>query len=329
MMAGMGADGREQRHRVDTTRSTRGSVCTKVSAACDHCYAEAWDARGLQGQPTRWGPHASRTRTSAGNWRSRSHEPKGCGRGPPLPGLLRQSRRCLRQSWLNLSGWRGDLWHLIARTPNLDWLLLTKRPQNIPKMLPDGYGAPAWGDGWPNVWLGTSTENRVEMLRRGEALARIPARVRFWSAEPLVGDLRVIPESIMPDWIITGGENGAHFRPVNPDWFRGLRDQCVTAGVPFLFKQWEGRSQREIKAKGRALDGVVHDGYPTPLTPVLGLSQGRGDNHEDDDASGQQINGIPGTGVDRGAQRQFVIKVRPRDRRPDHRARTPSRHQHR
>ena len=87
------------------------------------------------------------------------------------------------------SGWRGDLWHLIARTPNLDWLLLTKRPQNIPKMLPDGYGAPAWGDGWPNVWLGTSTENRVEMLRRGEALARIPARVRFWSAEPLVGDL--------------------------------------------------------------------------------------------------------------------------------------------
>lgn len=239
--------------------------CTKVSAACDHCYAEAWDARGLQGQPTRWGPHASRTRTSAGNWQKPlAWNRKAAAEGRRYRVFCASLADVFDNHGSITSGWRGDLWHLIERTPHLDWLLLTKRPQNIPKMLPDGYGAPAWGDGWPNVWLGTSTENREEMLRRGEALARVPARVRFWSAEPLVGDLGVIPQRIMPDWIITGGENGSHYRPVDPDWFRGLRDQSQAAGVPFLFKQWEGRSQREIKAKGRELDGVVHDGYPTP-----------------------------------------------------------------
>ena len=84
-------------------------------------------------------------------------------------------------------------------------------------------------------------------LRRGEALP-VSRRV-FASGRPSLwfGDLGN-PRSIMPDWIITGGENGAHFRPVNRTEFRGLRDQCVTAGA-FLFKQWGRRSQREIKAK--------------------------------------------------------------------------------
>ena len=230
--------------------------CTKVSAACDHCYAEAWDARGLQGLPTRWGPHAARTRTKTwGNPVKWNREAERLG--------IRYRVFCasLADVFDNhktiLPEWRTDLWSLIRATPHLDWLLLTKRPQNIAKMLPDG-----WGDGWPNVWLGTSTENREEMLRRGDALARVPAFITFWSAEPLVGDPGEIPDHIMPDWVITGGENGTNFRPVNPDWFRSIRDQCQERGVPFLFKQWEGRSQREIKAKGRALDGVVHDGYP-------------------------------------------------------------------
>lgn len=251
--------------------------CTKVSAACDHCYAEAWDARGLQGLSTRWGPHASRTRTSAANWQKPiTWNRKAASEGRRYRVFCASLADVFDNHGSITSGWRGDLWHLIARTPHLDWLLLTKRPQNITKMLPDGYGAPAWGDGWPNVWLGTSTENREEMLRRGKALASVPARVRFWSAEPLVGDLGEIPAHIMPDWIITGGENGAHYRPVNADWFRGLRDQSQAAGVPFLFKQWEGRSQREIKAKGRALDGVVHDGYPTPTDVTASAARREG-----------------------------------------------------
>jgi protein gp37 len=153
--------------------------------------------------------------------------------------------------------WRRNLVALIRDCPDLDFLLLTKRPQNVPKLYPDLI------EDWPgNVWMGASTENREEMLRRGAALAKLPARIKFWSAEPLVEDLGEIPIEIMPSWIIAGGENSKNFRPVNPDWFRNIRDHCAARDVPFLFKQWEGRGQKEIKAKGRGLDGFVHDGYP-------------------------------------------------------------------
>jgi len=227
--------------------------CTKVSAACDNCYAEAHDIR-FKGN--RWGPHADRTRTKTwGNPRKWHRKTNG---GPDRPRVFCASLADVGDNHKSIEPqWRRDLVSLIRECPNLDFLLLTKRPQNMAKLYPDLM------EDWPaNVWMGASTENREEMLRRGEALAKLPAKITFWSAEPLVGDLGEIPAEIMPSWIITGGENDAHYRPVNPDWFRSIRDQCVARGVPFLFKQWEGRGRKEIKAKGRALDGVIHDGYP-------------------------------------------------------------------
>lgn len=232
--------------------------CTKVSAACDHCYAEAWDARGLQGGAKRWGPHAPRTLTKTwGNPRKWQKEAAATGQRFRV---FCASLADVADNHKSIQGqWRRDLVALIRACPDLDWLLLTKRPQNVAKLYPDLMEA------WPaNVWMGASTENREEMLRRGEALAKLPAVVTFWSAEPLVGDLGEIPAEIMPSWIITGGENAPNFRPAPADWFRGIRDQCAARGVPFLFKQWEGRSQKEIKAMGRELDGVIHDGYPAP-----------------------------------------------------------------
>lgn len=90
-------------------------------------------------------------------------------------------------------------------------------------------------------------------------------QTRFWALRPSLFhepvDLRGA-EGL--DWIIAGGESGSSFRPADPDWFRRLRDQCAAAGRAFLFKQWGGANQSEIKALGRALDGVVHDGYPVP-----------------------------------------------------------------
>ena len=234
--------------------------CTKVSPACDNCYAEAWDKR-FSG--SRWGPHAARTRTKT--WGDPVKWNRQAADSGERPRVFCASLADVFDNHQSiLPAWRRELWALIRQTPNLDWLLLTKRPQNIVRFLPDDWLAADYR----HVWLGVSTENRAEMLRRGAALAQVPGRcITFWSAEPLVEDLGEIPESIMPSWIITGGENGAHFRPVNPDWFRRLRDQCRARGVPFLFKQWEGRNQKEIKAKGRALDGVVHDEYPsTPTT---------------------------------------------------------------
>ena len=80
--------------------------------------------------------------------------------------------------------WRADLWQLIRETPALVWLLLTKRPQNIRKMLPTD-----WADGWPNVWLGTTTEDAEHYRQRWPILASIPARVRFVSYEPAIAPL--------------------------------------------------------------------------------------------------------------------------------------------
>lgn len=154
------------------------------------------------------------------------------------------------------------MWALIKQCPNLDFLMLTKRPQNIAKMLPDD-----WGDGYPNVWLGATVESQKEADRL-DALVAVPAVVHFLSMEPLIGAVDLSKHIDRLEWVITGGESGPLYRPANPDWFRSLRDQCAAAGVPFLFKQWEGRNQNIIKAKGRKLDGVVHDGYPTKQEPT-------------------------------------------------------------
>jgi protein gp37 len=241
--------------------------CTKVSPACDHCYAETWDNR-FSGN--RWGPKAERTRTK--DW----YSPIKWNRQAQEQGIrFRVFCASLADVFDNKvpPEWRDDLWELIRKTPYLDWLILTKRPQNIQKMLPDD-----WSDGYPNVWLGISVENQAEADRRVTILANIPAAIRFLSCEPLLGrvdickylniwwnqtqDKWIQERPPLIHWVITGGESGPHYRHANPDWFRSLRDQCAVAGVPFLFKQWEGKSQRKIKALGREPDGVVHDGYP-------------------------------------------------------------------
>lgn len=229
--------------------------CTKVSAACDHCYAEAWDNR-FGGE--RWGPHAARTRTKTwGNPVRWNRQAAATGERPrvfcaSLADVF-DNHRSIEDSW------RRDLWLMIERTPNLDWLLLTKRPQNIARYIP-----PSWRDkGCPeNVWLGTTVENQTEHDRRVHHLTAIPAVVHFLSMEPLQEPVDLRGAKGL-EWVIAGGESGAQHRPADPNWFRSLRDQCAAAGVAFLFKQWEGRNQKEIKAKGRELDGVVHDGYPT------------------------------------------------------------------
>ena len=231
--------------------------CTKVSPGCDHCYAEALNSRFNGGN---WGPHAARRRTSEAAWQ--------------LP--LRWNRAALKHKKRHLvfcasmadvfdnvvpDEWRADLFALIRATPALTWQLLTKRPQNIERMLP-----PDWGHGYPNVWLGTSVENQEEAKRRIPFLLETPAEKRFLSCEPLLGliDLTTIHRTPDPgffgdclrwyhrglcheqsriayptiDWVICGGESGPKARPMHPDWARNLRDQCAESGVPFFMKQW-------------------------------------------------------------------------------------------
>jgi protein gp37 len=228
--------------------------CQTVSPGCDHCYAETWDSRGLQQRETRWGPHAVRTRTSAANWR----KPLAWNRAAEKAGKrARVFCASLADVFDNhasiLPEWRFDLWELIYRTPSLDWLLLTKRPQNIKKYLPDGWLEFSQGKGWHNVWVGTSVEDQATADARIPHLLATPAAVRFVSAEPLTGpvDLTSIERRcgtglMRPldgrfrtiDWVICGGESGPGARPMHPDWARSLRDQCQAAGVAFFFKQW-------------------------------------------------------------------------------------------
>ncbi len=235
--------------------------CTKVSAACDHCYAETWDAR-FKGD--RWGPHADRTRTKTwGKPRRWNELAKGAAERPrvfcaSLADVF-DNHKSIRESW------RHDLWTLMADTPNLDWLLLTKRPQNIARFVPGWMGPMSWPE---NIWIGTTVENQVEAERRIPSLLEVPARVRFLSMEPLLGPVDLTPwlgGEFGINWVIAGGESGSDYREADPDWFRSLRDQCASAGVPFLFKQWGGPSRSVIKTMGRSLDGQIHDGYPPPL----------------------------------------------------------------
>ncbi len=161
--------------------------------------------------------------------------------------------------------WLVDLLNLIRVTPTLDWLLLTKRIGNWRKRLEAAqnlcdvrmcmsggetyaiaravyFWLDAWLNGAPpdNVWLGATIVNREEMLRDGPKLKATHARIHFWSMEPLLGDLGVIPPDLMPDWGIGGGESGKGeaIRPSRPDWYRSQRDQFAAAGKPWLFKQW-------------------------------------------------------------------------------------------
>lgn len=138
---------------------------------------------------------------------------------------------------------RTELFRLIEETPNLDWQLVTKRPENVMRMVPEH-----WRKAFPsNVWMGTTCEDQDRADERIPQLLEIPARVRFLSCEPLLGPVKIDHIRKGDDqwfpmqhlhWVIAGGESGPGARPMHPEWARSLRDQCQTAGVPFLFKQW-------------------------------------------------------------------------------------------
>jgi protein gp37 len=209
--------------------------CTKVSAACDHCYAESWAKRS--GSPELW--QGERRRTTASNWR----QPLKWNADAYLKG---ERQRVFCASLADVfdnqvpAEWRKDLFALIDVTPNLDWLLLTKRPQNIVKMLWHAIGeAELWP--WPNVWLGTTAEDMEHFRDRWRHLREIPAQVHFISYEPALGPLHLFREN-NPDWIICGGESGSRARMMDPAWARTLRDECAGEGVAFFMKQMTHRA---------------------------------------------------------------------------------------
>lgn len=223
--------------------------CTRVSEGCRNCYAEFMMDHRLG--RVEWGPGKPRVRTSEKNWR----QPLRWNQQAQQAG---ERHRVFCASLADVfdhevaQAWRSDLWELIESCLHLDWLLLTKRPQNVPGMVP-----PEWMEGcWPaHVWLGTTVENQQAADERVPLLLACPAPVRFLSCEPLLGPVNLLDQpwwdhrhsyDFYPDgmftapinWVIAGGESGLDARPMHPDWARSLRDQCQGAGVLFLYKQW-------------------------------------------------------------------------------------------
>jgi protein gp37 len=207
--------------------------CTKISPACDHCYAEGWAKRSGR---VKWG--GERKRTSTSYWR----QPLKWDAAAKAAGI-RQRVFCasLADVFDNQvpDAWRAGLFYLISHTTNLDWLLLTKRIGNARQMLehanPGGWSF----DTMPNVWIGATVANQEEADRDIPKLLATPARTRFLSMEPLLGavDLR-LPYNVGIDLVIAGGESGPGARPLDPRWVQSLRDQCVEELVAFHFKQW-------------------------------------------------------------------------------------------
>jgi protein gp37 len=219
--------------------------CTKVSPACDNCYAEAMmDKRYGRVQ---WGSGNPRVRTSPSNWAQPRKWNREAERAGTRPFVFCASLADVFDNEVP-AAWRADLLDTIVKTPNLVWLLLTKRIGNVVRMLP--------GFLPPNVAIGATMANQEEYDRDRLKLAQVKRLFNpvftFGSFEPLLGP--IILDKNAPDWIIVGGESGGNARPMSLEWARSLRRQSAELGRIFNFKQVGGRGNDK---GGHALDGAT------------------------------------------------------------------------
>jgi len=232
---------------IEWTDATWNPVtgCTKVSPGCKHCYAERL-ARRL---------HAM------GNPRYRNGFDVTLHRDQiELPLKWRQPRRIFVNSMSDLfhedvpDPFIERVFETMTKAPWHVFQILTKRAERLAEM--------ATQLRWPrNVWQGVSTESE-EYVYRIKLLRQVPAAVRFVSVEPMLGRIKRLPLRGI-HWVIVGGESGPNFRRIDPDWVSEIRDQCLTANVPFFFKQWGGFRP---KSGGRSLGGRTWDQSPRAPT---------------------------------------------------------------
>jgi protein gp37 len=237
--------------------------CVPASAGCDNCYAERLSARwGFDA----WGVGAARRTFGEAYWR----EPlKWNARAAAVGVRERVFCSSMTDVFLNdstIEAEREKLWPLIAATPNLDWLLLTKHPERIRHNLPAD-----WGMGYANVWLGTTVENE-DVSWRVDELRKTRAALRFLSVEPMIGPVDRV-ELADIDWVICGGESGPNARPAETSWLRGVRDRCVDLQIAFFLKQLGGvRDKRG--GEDALLDGRRWCEVPVVSERVIALCAG-------------------------------------------------------
>lgn len=260
--------------------------CTRISPGCDHCYAEAGSKRlAAQHGLDLWGGDVYRTGISY--WRMPERWDRAAAKARVRRRVFCASFADVFEDRPEVEQRRVDLLRLIQRTPHLDWLLLTKRPENMMRMT-----VPTWGDFWPrNAWAGTTVEDQERADTRIPELSRVRARVRFLSMEPLLGPVDLsayvfdreavirramsgpaamnreqadaLVASVPIDWVIIGGESGAHARTFDVDWARHLLAQCKSAHVPVFVKQLGARPLLRVLGWGApSLEGSARPIHP-------------------------------------------------------------------
>tara|TARA_R100001530_G_scaffold131770_1_gene103639 strand:+ start:423 stop:1325 length:903 start_codon:yes stop_codon:yes gene_type:complete len=281
--------------------------CTKVSAGCANCYAEAMSKRnpGVLGV---WGDDGTRVLAADSYWKQPYKWHRDAEGAEERHRVFCASLADVFEDREDVMLARERLMILIENTPSLDWLLLTKRPQNVMRLV-----FREWTHNFPsNVWLGTSIENQEAADERIPELVKCPAGNRFLSMEPLLGEVDV-RQYLYSDydkaahdrqfftplegfthakvlWVVVGGESGPNARPMHPDWARSICDQCSEAGVPFFFKQWGEHSQDMVRVgkrdAGRELDGKTWDEIPG-LEPAdtIRVSKVENENNEGENSA--------------------------------------------
>jgi protein gp37 len=267
----------ENSHIGWTNHTFNGWIgCTKVSEECLRCYAEAQDSfyhKTLDG----WGRGKPRFLTSDKNWQLPLIWNADAEISGTRPRVFAFSMADVFDAEVAPS-WRLRFFDLVAATPNLDWQVLTKRPELIETQLKEiGY--------WnclplKNVWLGFSAGLQKRFDERWPIIRDIPAVKRFCSYEPALGPL-VLPQECggRLSWLIAGGETSTRkgvARPMDLDWARTIRDQCAALHIPYFFKQtgnwlpgadgkvaWFGKSSRTYRERFEILDGQRWHALPS------------------------------------------------------------------
>lgn len=221
--------------------------CTKISDGCAHCYAATLTRRLVAMHNPRY----------KNGFNVTVHEDL-----IDLPKKWKTPRKIFVNSM-------SDIFHeavsdeIILRIfktmnecPQHEFQVLTKRPERLRTL----NGRIQWTK---NIWMGVTIENN-KYLNRADMLRESGAKVKFISAEPLIGEINNINLDKI-DWIIVGGESGSQARPMNIEWVRAIRDKAQREQVAFFFKQWGGTVK---KKNGRTLDGRTHDEYPSAKNSV-------------------------------------------------------------
>lgn len=235
--------------------------CQRVSPGCQHCYAETFAKR--LGMPHLWGAGSNRRRMSPAYWAQPLKWNQEAANAKIPPRVFCASMADVFEDHPDVGLDRVKLWALIEMTPNLDWLLLTKRPENILNMLPARWSDHVVGGGPipENVWLMTTAEDQTRFDLRMQYMAPLTASVIGLSVEPMLGPVKLEEYQGYIDWVICGGESGPGARPMDLAWARDLRDQCDELEIPFFMKQLGSATMRQLggSGKGEALEDLPED----------------------------------------------------------------------